>query len=133
MLWYAGMSLRVFAHALCFAGNAFGPESARAISSALERNSTLTRLDMGCESTAFAHAASIGCMALFLHSPACISTYSPVLSVDKTMGIDGARAIGVMLQRNGTLLNLSLTCKQPPLACASSSLYLEFYASMPKF
>ncbi len=86
---------------------------------------------MGCESTGFAHAAYIGCMTLFLHSPACIATYSLVLSVDKTMGIDGARLIGVMLQRNGTLLNLSLTCKQPPFFSASCSLCLEFSASMP--
>ena len=111
MLWYAGVSLRVFAHAPCFAGNAFGPEGVRVISSAMERNSTLTRLKMSCESTRCAHAVYIGCMTLFLHSPACILTYPPVLSVDTTMGVDGARAIGVMLQRNGTLLDLDLACK----------------------
>ena len=33
------------------AGNEIGPEGARAISSALERNSTLTSLDIGCELT----------------------------------------------------------------------------------
>jgi hypothetical protein len=49
------------------------------------------------------------------------------------MGIDGARAIGVMLQRNGTLLDLTLSCKQPPFACASSGLSLEFSASMTTF
>ena len=41
----------MFADALCFAGNAFGPEGARAISSALERNSTLTMLVIFGEST----------------------------------------------------------------------------------
>jgi hypothetical protein len=41
----------VFADALCFADNGFGPDGARAISSALERNSTLTMLDVGSEST----------------------------------------------------------------------------------
>ncbi len=41
----------MFADALCFADNAFGPEGARAISSALERNSTLTSLNVGSEST----------------------------------------------------------------------------------
>ncbi len=41
----------MFADALCFAGNGFGPEGARAISSALERNSTLTSLDISGEST----------------------------------------------------------------------------------
>ena len=41
----------MFADALCFAGNDFGPEGARAISSALERkNITLTSLDIGSES-----------------------------------------------------------------------------------
>jgi hypothetical protein len=50
------------------------------------------------------------------------------------MGVDGARAIGVMLQRNGTLLDLDLACKQPPyIACASSGLCLEFSASMTTF
>jgi hypothetical protein len=34
----------VLAEALCFADNGFGPEGACAISSALERNSTLTSL-----------------------------------------------------------------------------------------
>ena len=33
------------------ADNKIGPEGARAISSALERNSTLTHLDISCEST----------------------------------------------------------------------------------
>ena len=108
MLWYAGVSLRVFVHALCFAGNAFGPEGARAISSAMERNSTLTSLDMACESTSCAHAVYIGCMTLFLHSPACLLTYPPVLSVDETMGVDGARAIGDMLRSNSTLLDLNV-------------------------
>ncbi len=133
MLWYAGVSLRVFAHALCFADNSIGPEGARAISSALERNSTLTSLTLSCESTRCAHAVYIGCMTLCLHSPACILTYPPVLSGDTTMGVDGARAIGVMLQRNGTLLDLTLTCKQPPFACASSSLSLEFSTFMTTF
>ena len=41
----------MFAHSLCFAGNGFGPEGARAISSALERNSTLTSLIVESEST----------------------------------------------------------------------------------
>ena len=41
----------MFADALCFADTGFGPEGARAISSALERNSTLTSLDIGSEST----------------------------------------------------------------------------------
>ncbi len=41
----------MFADALCFAGNGFGPEGARAISSGLERNSTLTELHIGSEST----------------------------------------------------------------------------------
>jgi hypothetical protein len=49
------------------------------------------------------------------------------------MGVDGARAIGVMLQRNGTLLNFTLSCKQPPFAYASSSLCLEFSTSMTTF
>ncbi len=40
----------MFADALCFADNGFGPEGARAISSGLERNSTLTSLDIGSES-----------------------------------------------------------------------------------
>ncbi len=40
-----------FADALCFADNGFGPEGARAISSALERNSTLTSLNVDSEST----------------------------------------------------------------------------------
>ncbi len=41
----------MFADALCFAGNGFGPEGARAISSGLERNSTLTSLNVDSEST----------------------------------------------------------------------------------
>jgi hypothetical protein len=45
-----GVQLCAFADALCFAGNIFGPEGARVISSALERNSTLTSLNIGCES-----------------------------------------------------------------------------------
>jgi hypothetical protein len=40
-----------FADALCFAENGFGPEGARAISIALERNSTLTSLNVTGEST----------------------------------------------------------------------------------
>jgi hypothetical protein len=40
-----------FADALFFAENGFGPEGARAISSALERNSTLTSLNVNSEST----------------------------------------------------------------------------------
>jgi hypothetical protein len=40
-----------FTDALCFAGNGFGPEGARVISSALERNSTLTSLNVAGEST----------------------------------------------------------------------------------
>ena len=39
------------ADALCFAGNGFGPEGARAISSALECNSTLVKLNVESEST----------------------------------------------------------------------------------
>ena len=40
----------MFADALCFADKAFGPEGAHAISIGLERNSTLTSLDIGSES-----------------------------------------------------------------------------------
>ena len=39
----------MFADALCFAENGLGPEGARAISSALERNFTLTSLDIQSE------------------------------------------------------------------------------------
>jgi hypothetical protein len=46
-----------FANALCFADNSFGPEGARAISIALERNSTLTSLDISRESARCADAA----------------------------------------------------------------------------
>ncbi len=46
-----GVQLCAFADALCFAGNGFGPEGARAISSALERNSTLVKLNICSEST----------------------------------------------------------------------------------
>ena len=55
---YEGVRLRAFADALCFADNqiemrstGFGPEGARAISSMLERNSTLTKLDISSEAT----------------------------------------------------------------------------------
>jgi hypothetical protein len=44
---------------------------------------------------------------------------------DETIGVDGARAIGVMLQRNRTLLELSICCTQPAFVGASSSLCLE--------
>ncbi len=40
----------MFADALWFADNAFGPQGAPALWSALERNSTLRRLDIGSES-----------------------------------------------------------------------------------
>jgi hypothetical protein len=40
-----------FADALFFADNKIGPEGARAVSSALERNSTLTSLNVKSEST----------------------------------------------------------------------------------
>jgi hypothetical protein len=40
-----------FADALCFADSSFGPEGARVISSALERNYTLKSLDIGGELT----------------------------------------------------------------------------------
>ena len=52
------MSLSVFAHALSFAGNSFGPDGARVISSALERNSTLISLNIGREPTRCAHKGS---------------------------------------------------------------------------
>jgi hypothetical protein len=32
---------------------------------------------------------------------------------NETIGVDGARAFGAMLQRNGTLLELSFACTQP--------------------
>jgi hypothetical protein len=44
---------------------------------------------------------------------------------DKTIGVDGARAIGVMLQRNRTLLELDFVCTQPTFVGASSSLCLD--------
>jgi hypothetical protein len=44
---------------------------------------------------------------------------------DETIGVDGARAIGGMLQRNRTLLTLLIVCKHHPFVCASSSLCLE--------
>jgi hypothetical protein len=47
------------------------------------------------------------------------------MSGDSTIGVDGARAIGDMLQRNGTLSSLSVTCKQPPFVGTSSSLCLQ--------
>ena len=45
--------------------------------------------------------------------------------VDETIGVDGARAIGAMLQRNRTLLELEIVCKHHPFVGASSSLCLE--------
>ena len=45
--------------------------------------------------------------------------------VDETIGVDGARAIGAMLQCNRTLLQLNIMCKHHPFVGASSSLCLE--------
>ena len=50
---------------------------------------------------------------------------SPLFSGDKTIGVDGVRVIGAMLQRNRTLLSLDFACTQPAFVGASSSLCLE--------
>jgi hypothetical protein len=52
-------------------------------------------------------------------------SHFPVFSVDSSIGVDGARAIGVMLQRNCTLLELAISRKHHPFVGASSSLELE--------
>jgi hypothetical protein len=49
----------------------------------------------------------------------------PLFLDDKTIGVDGVRAIGAMLQRNRTLLKLNFACTQPAFVGASSSLCLE--------
>ena len=122
----------MFAHAVFFAVNDLGPEGVRAISRALERNTTLKTLDLGRE---FACCASI--LPMWPVSAACqccctrllYAHYPPLppssFLDDHTIGFDGARAIGDMLQRNSTLLTLSLVCKQPPFVVASSTLCLE--------
>ena len=48
-----------------------------------------------------------------------------LLFLGGTYGVDGARAIGAMLQRNRTLLTLEIVCKHHPFVGASSSLCLE--------
>ena len=52
-------------------------------------------------------------------------THFPLFLVDETIGVDGARAFGVMLQRNRTLLELNFNCTQPAFVGASSSLCLD--------
>ena len=52
-------------------------------------------------------------------------THFPLFLVDQTIGVDGARAFGVMLQRNRTLLELDFACTQPAFVGASSSLCLD--------
>ncbi len=52
-------------------------------------------------------------------------THFPLFLGDETIGVDGARAIGVMLQRNRTLLDLEIICTQPAFVGASSSLCLD--------
>jgi hypothetical protein len=52
-------------------------------------------------------------------------THFPLFLGDETIGVDGARAFGAMLQRNRTLLELSFVCTQPAFVGASSSLCLD--------
>jgi hypothetical protein len=54
-----------------------------------------------------------------------IDAHSPPLFLVDAIGVDGARAFGVMLQRNRTLLQLSFSCTQPAFVGASSSLCLD--------
>ena len=48
-----------------------------------------------------------------------------LLFLGGTYGVDGARAIGAMLQRNRALLELNIICTQPAFVGASSSLCLD--------
>ena len=40
-------------------------------------------------------------------------THPPLFLDDETIGVDGVRAIGAMLQHNCTLLSLNFACTQP--------------------
>ena len=50
VVWWGSDDFRALLHVTRFEGNGIGPEGARAIGSALERNSTLTSLNVGRES-----------------------------------------------------------------------------------
>ena len=52
-------------------------------------------------------------------------SHLPLFLDNKTIGVDGVRAIGAMLQRNRTLLSLDFACTQPAFVGASSCLRLE--------
>ena len=56
--------------------------------------------------------ADVGCMT---RPPAYMHTHPLILTGDETIGLEGARAIGGMLQLNSTLTYLDISCKQPPL------------------